>query len=135
MIFRILGPQYSEFPPAFEKASITKNDLSPLMLQFAIDSNLLNQPQKSLMVSMFANKILLTTDLLQWFMDHGPLLTKVYQVVQFKAAACFRKFGESINVIQEGKEIAIKVKRSSQRLQNHRQCGIRYNNNRYGEIL
>ena len=42
------------------------------MLQFAIDSNLFNQPQKSLMVSMFANKILLTTDLLQWFMDHGP---------------------------------------------------------------
>ena len=63
-----LRSEYSEFPPIFKNASISRNDLSPLMFQFAIDNNLYNQPQKSLIGSMFANKILLTTDLLQWYM-------------------------------------------------------------------
>ena len=38
--------------------------LRPLMLQITIHNNLYNQPQKSLTGSMFASKILLTTDLL-----------------------------------------------------------------------
>ena len=40
------------------------SSLRPLMLQFTINNNLDNPPQKSLIGSMFANKIPLTTDLL-----------------------------------------------------------------------
>lgn len=36
--------------------------------------------------------MLLATPLLKWYLDHGLKVTRIYQVVEFNAQACFQKF-------------------------------------------
>lgn len=37
-------------------------------------------------------KMLLSTPLLKWYLDHGLQVTRIYQVVEFNAQACFKNF-------------------------------------------
>lgn len=91
-----LRQMFSEMPPIFKNTSISRNDLSPHMLEFAIANKLYSQPQKSLIGSMFGKKILLLSTLLQWYLSRGLVVSQVHQIVQFKATKCFQKFGEGI---------------------------------------
>lgn len=46
---------------------------------------------------MKAEKMLLGTPLLKWYLDHGLKVTRIYQVVEFNAQACFKKFVNDVN--------------------------------------
>ena len=91
-----LQSKFQEMPPIFKNVNIGREDLSPLMKNFAIKNNLYRSPQRSLIGSMFGKKILVLTSLLKWYLDHGLKISKVYQIVQFKKHRCFREFGEAI---------------------------------------
>ena len=41
------------------------------------------QPRRSLIGSYYGEKILLATPLLQWYLEYGLVVTKIYQVVQY----------------------------------------------------
>ena len=45
------------------------------------------------------NKILLATPLLQWYLAHGLVVDRVYQIVEYERKPCgkFRQFGESVS--------------------------------------
>ena len=45
---------------------------------------------------MSAEKILLATPLLKWYLHHGLEVTRIYQVVEFTPRACFRKFQDEV---------------------------------------
>jgi len=42
------------------------------------------------------DKILLTTPLLRWYLDHGLKVTNIHKVIEFSPRACFVDFGEKI---------------------------------------
>ena len=100
---------YAEFQPNQKRAKISRDDIGEHMKRFAIENDLLKKPTQSLLSSYFATKILLATPLLKWYLSHGLIVTKVYQVIQFKPVKCFEKFGE---------EIVINLNKSSQTLTN-----------------
>ena len=98
-----LRSKFNEMPPIFKNVDISRDDLSGHMQEFARENGILNTPQRSLIGSMFGNKILLLTTLLQWYLKHGLRVSKIYQIVQFKRSKCFSKFGDEVcNSRREG---------------------------------
>ena len=66
------------------------------MKDFAVKTGTLKAPQRSLIGSMYGEKILLLTTLLQWYIKQGLKVSKVYQIIQFKRSKCFLKFGQEV---------------------------------------
>ena len=87
---------YGEFQPIAKHAFLSRNDIGEHMKRFCAENDLLKKPTKALLCSYFGRKILLATPLLQWYLNHGLKVTKVYQVVQYKPIACFKQFGEEV---------------------------------------
>ena len=46
---------------------------------------------------MKARQILLATPLLQWYLEHGLVITKIYQLVEFQQQRCFRNFVQEVS--------------------------------------
>ena len=42
-------------------------------------------------------KILLATPLLRWYLGHGLVVGRVYQIIEYEPNPCFRQFGESVS--------------------------------------
>ena len=59
-----------------------------------------NSSQKSrhlLVGGMCAKKIILATPLLKWNLEHGMLVTHIYQVVEFSRQKCFESFAKDVS--------------------------------------
>ena len=91
-----LKPAFEEFQPIPKHAYLSRQDIGAHMQSFAEKNNLLKRPTKTLLCSYFAEKILLATPLLQWYLKKGLVVSKVYQTVQFKPISCFTNFGEEV---------------------------------------
>lgn len=87
---------FAEYQPIQKNVLISRDDIGPHMKQFAEQNGLLKRPSRTLISSYFGNKILLSTPLLQWYLQHGLVVTKVYQVIQYKPSKCFKLFGEKV---------------------------------------
>ena len=66
------------------------------MGQFCRDNGILTRPRRSLIGSYFANRHLIATDLLQWYLQQGFQVGKVHYVAQFHRKQCFKMFAERI---------------------------------------
>ena len=98
-----LRSKFNEMPPIFKNINISRDNLSAHMQEFARENGILKTPQRSLIGSIFENNILLPTTLLQWYLQHGLRLSKIYQIVQFKRSKSFSKFGDEVcNSRREG---------------------------------
>jgi hypothetical protein len=87
---------YAEFQPVIKHAYISREEIGEHMKEFAEKNNLLKKPQKTLLCSYYAEKILLATPLLKWYLDHGLEVTHIYQVIQYKPKRCFTRFGNEV---------------------------------------
>ena len=83
---------FSEFCPIFRTCTVDMNDIGDHMQQFMIDSKMSGNPRKTLVAGMSADKILLATPLLKFYIDHGLIVTEVYKVIEFEPKKCFDKF-------------------------------------------
>ena len=56
-----LRSKFHKMPPIFKNVNISRNDLSPHMKDFAVKTGTLKAPQRSLIGSIYGEKILLLT--------------------------------------------------------------------------
>ena len=47
--------------------------------------------------SMWGKNILLITPLLKWYLDHGLVVTKIHQIIEFSPKRCFQGFVDQIS--------------------------------------
>ena len=92
-----LRPYFSEMQPIFKNANVSRDDIGPYMRQYAEEHNILTKPRRMLVGSYRGDKILLTTPLLRWYIAHGLVVDHVYQVIEYEAKPCFRRFGDSVS--------------------------------------
>ncbi|KAJ8020607.1 hypothetical protein HOLleu_40243 [Holothuria leucospilota] len=92
-----LKPTFAEMCPIFKNTDISIEDIGEHMKTFALDGNIMTKPRKSLIGSMFGEKILLATPLVKWYLDKGLQITRIYQVVEFTPKQCFKTFGEAVS--------------------------------------
>ena len=92
-----LKEKFSEMCPIFKNTNISRDDIGDFMKAYAEEHNIMAQPRRSLIGSMKGEKILLATPLLKWYLEHGPEVTKVHQVVEFTPEPCFKPFGDTVS--------------------------------------
>ena len=92
-----LQPHFAEMQPIFKNANITCDDIGEVMRAYAEEHNIMSQSRRSLIGSFKGEKILLATPLLQWYLEHGLVVTHVYQVIQYWPDNCFEKFGKDVS--------------------------------------
>ena len=92
-----LKPHFSEMCPIFKNTEISRDDIGEFMKEFAEDEDIMPRPRRSLIGSYFGKKILLATPLLKWYLEHGLVVTRIYQVVEYTPKACFKPFGEAVS--------------------------------------
>ena len=67
------------------------------MSQYAEEHDILSKPRFMLVGSFRGVKILLATPLLRWYLAHGLVVDRVYQIIEYEPNPCFRLFGESVS--------------------------------------
>ena len=98
-----LREKFAEMPPIFKNIEIERSALSDHMLSFAQERNILTSPQRTLVGSMFATKILLHSSLAKWYLEKGLTITRIYQVISYQPRLCFSNFAQSVsNARREG---------------------------------
>lgn len=91
-----LRQYYDEFPPLYGKAQITFDDIGPHMQNFHKQFNLKYQNRTNLVMCFDVSNILLTTELLAYYMNHGVTVTHIEEVVESVRGTPFKKFVDSI---------------------------------------
>ena len=92
-----LREHFAEMLPVFKNALVTRDDIGPYMRQYAEEYNILNKPRRMLVGSYRGDKILLATPLLRWYLTHGLVVDRIYQVIEYEANPCSQRFGESVS--------------------------------------
>lgn len=92
-----LRTKFLEMPPIFKNVEISENDIGDYMQEYLRKTKQSFKPTRYLIGSMYGVKILLITPFLKWCIEHGLIVSKVYQVIQFNPKRCFKKFAETIS--------------------------------------
>ena len=92
-----LRKHFSEMQPIFKNVTVTRDDIGPFMRQYAVDHDIMSTPRRMLVGSYRGDKILLTTPLLQWYIAHGLVVDRVYQIIEYEPKPCFQNFGDSVS--------------------------------------
>ena len=92
-----LQDHFAEMQPIFKNATVTRDDIGPFMRQYAVDHDIMSTPRRMLVGSYRGDKILLTTPLLQWYLAHGLVVDRVYQIIEYEPKPCFQNFGDSVS--------------------------------------
>ena len=91
-----LKDHFAEMQPIFKNTTVSRDDIGPFMRQYAVDHDIMSTPRRMLVGSYRGDKILLATPLLQWYLAHGLVIDRVYQVVEYHwegALPTFRRIG------------------------------------------
>ena len=81
-----LREYYSDFPPLFATVEVPLDVVGQYMQDKIEQLGKSKNNRIQLVSGMAAEKILLGTPAIQWYMDHGLEITKLYQAIEFRGA-------------------------------------------------
>ena len=87
---------FEEMCPLFCNVDVKFADIGEHMQNFVKEAKLSIKPRKMLVSGIKAQKILLATPLLKWYLNHGMLVTKIYQVIEYTPSCCFTEFTKTV---------------------------------------
>ena len=100
-----LQDHFAEMQPIFKNTTVTRDDIGPFMRQYAEEHDIMSTPRRMLVGSYRGEKILLTTPLLRWYLAHGLVVDRVYQIVEYSPKPCFQHFGESVSTARRNGDV------------------------------
>ncbi len=83
---------FQEMSPLFCNAEIPFEAFGPHMQEHVEKNGLSKNPRKLLVGGMKAEKMLIATPLLRWYLEHGMEVTCVHEVIEFQGQRCFESF-------------------------------------------
>ena len=84
-----LREEFEDLPPVFKNVEISRDDIGPTMKEYALQYGEMETPRRSLISSYFGKQLLFSTNLLQWYMNHGIEVSNVTLFVQFRGDYVF----------------------------------------------
>ena len=84
--------KYKDFPPLFVNCDISVKDIGEHMQQYINEHNISIKSRRLLISTLDANKILLSSELIKWYLSHGLEVTEVYEVIEFSKDRPFIHF-------------------------------------------
>ena len=88
---------FSEMSPIFCNSQVKFEDVGDHMQEYINTHNQSKKPRRLLIGGMKAKQILIATPLLKWYLEHGLIVTKMYQVVEYKKEKCFLPFCKQVS--------------------------------------
>ena len=88
-----LRAHFAEMQPIFKNVTVSRDDIGPFMRQYAEENDIMSAPRRMLVGSFHGIKLLLATPLLRWYLAHGLVVDRVYQIVEYSPNPCFQRFG------------------------------------------
>lgn len=82
--------KFSEMSPIFCNLGLFSQDTAQKL-------DLEGKPRQLLVGGMRARKILLATPLLKWYLNHGLVVSRIYQVIEFTPNDCFSDFTREVS--------------------------------------
>ena len=92
-----LKEQFAEMCPLFCTTDIPFDAIGSHMQTFTKNAGLNSNPRRLLVGALKATKMLIATPLLKWYLEHGLVVTKIHQVVEYGKMRCFRKFVKNVS--------------------------------------
>ena len=76
---------------------VSREDIGSFMDKYADERKLLGQPRRTLIGSFIGKNIFLATPLLRWYLEHGLVVDKIYEVVEYVPVWCFQGFADAVS--------------------------------------
>ena len=87
---------FSEFSPIFCTSDIPMDCIGQHMTEHLEKFQLSLRPRKLLVGGLKAEKIMLATPLLKWYLNHGLVVTDLFKVIEFSPLQCFKTFVDRV---------------------------------------
>ena len=98
-----LRENFANFPPIFKNTNVSRDDIGPLMRDYAEKNQYLTQPRRMLISSFLLKNGTLITPLFFFYLQQGLVCTKIYRFVEYTPFSCFNSFVQSaVNARREG---------------------------------
>ena len=93
-----LKKQFAQLPPIFKNTEVSRDDIGNFMRDYCEKFNVLKHPSKLLISSYFAEKIVLITPLLKYYLELGLEVTHIHLVVEYESPeSCFSEFATKVS--------------------------------------
>ena len=92
-----LYSSFEEMSPLFCTCDVPVKSVGKLMEDHIQKHNLSSRPRRLLVGGMKAERLLLLTPLLKWYLDHGLHVSEIFQVIEFTPSDCFKDFQENVS--------------------------------------
>ena len=100
-----LREYFAEMQPIFKNTTVTRDDIGSFMQQYAEEHDIMSTPRRMLVGSYRGEKILLATPLLRWYLAHGLVVDRVYQIIEYEPKPCFQNFGDSVSAARRNGDV------------------------------
>ena len=91
-----LKEKFKDFPLIIKNSFISRKDIGDYMQNVAEEHNLLNKEQKYLISSYFAEKFLINSEMVKFYLEMGLKITKIYDFIKFFSQKCFAPLAQEI---------------------------------------
>ena len=91
---------FAEMSPIFCTAEIPFDAIGEHMQNYVTTNELSTAPRKLLVGGMRAEKLMLNSPLVKWYLEHGLVISKIHRLVEFTPQKCFRSF---VNMVTEAR--------------------------------
>ena len=92
-----LYEKFSEMSPLFHTVDVPVEDIGEHMKNYLKEHEMSTKPRRLLIGGMEAEKIMLHSELLKWYLEKGLVVSKVHQVVEFRPERVFRPFVQQVS--------------------------------------
>ena len=89
-------PDFEEMCPLFMNSEIPFDSLSEEIQDYIKQAGLSQNPRKQLVGGLKAERVLISSPMLKWYLDHGLVVTQIYQAFEWYATPCFKPFMQSL---------------------------------------
>ena len=96
---------FSEMCPLFGTVNVEMEHIGDHMRTHVENFDLSKKPRRLLVSALRATKVLLATPLLRWYLEHGLIVTRVYQAVEFIPKACFKTFENEVTTARRAGDV------------------------------
>ncbi|XP_046346617.2 uncharacterized protein LOC124127210 [Haliotis rufescens] len=83
---------FEEMTPLFCNADVPFEVVGEHMQDYIRENDLSTKPRRMLVGGVKARKMMIATPLLRWYLEHGLVVDRVYQVVEYTPKPCFQRF-------------------------------------------
>ena len=90
------GLKFSNYPSIFNNFNVSRTDIGNYLRDYAIDNDLLKQPQRMIISSFKLENRTVITPLLNFYLSLGLKCIKIYRFVQYTSNKCFNNFVQSV---------------------------------------